>query len=93
MRKHGKTDSNHPEIVAALRQCGAFVQSLASIGDGCPDLLAAYHGRLYLLEVKADKGKLTADEAAWVGECERIGGVAVYVVRSAEDALRAMGAI
>ncbi len=93
MRKRARIDGNHVEIVAALRQCGAFVQSIATIGNGCPDLLVAYHGRVFLVEVKAAVGKLTADEAAWIGECERIGGVSVYLVRSAEDALRTVGAI
>ena len=93
MRKHGRKDGNQDEIGGALRQVGAFVQSLASIGNGCPDLLVAYHGRTFLVEVKADKGKLTPAEAAWIAECERIGGVSVYLVRGAEDALRTVGAI
>jgi hypothetical protein len=92
MRKHGKIDRNQIEIVAALRQIGAWVQSVADVGNGCPDLLVAYHGRVFLVEVKADKGKLTADEAAWIGECERIGGVAVHIVRGVDDALRTLGA-
>ena len=93
MRKHGKTDANQREIVAALRQAGAFVQSVADVGNGCPDLIVAYHGRVFLLECKDGAGKLTADEAAWIAECERIGGVAVHIVRSSEDALRVIGAI
>ena len=93
MRKRGRIDGNHVEIVAALRQVGAFVQSIAAIGNGCPDLLVAYHGRVFLVEVKAAGGRLTADEAAWIGECERIGGVSVYLVRGVDDALRAVGAI
>ena len=93
MRKHGRKDGNHDEIVAAMRRVGCFVQSLASIGNGCPDLIVAYHGRTFLVEVKADKGKLTADEAAWIGECERVGGVAVHIVRGVDDALRTLGAI
>lgn len=99
MRKRGRTDANHTEIVAALRQAGAFVQSLASIGDGCPDLLVARRHparpgqRLYLLEVKTDKGELTPDEITWRDAIEERAGVAVYVVRSAEDALRVVGAI
>lgn len=93
MRKHGRTDTNQREIVAALRQAGAFVQSVADVGNGCPDLIVAYHGRVFLIEVKDGAGKLTADEAAWVAEFERIGGAPVYIVRSAEDALRAVGAI
>ena len=93
MRKHGKIDRNQIEIVAALRQIGAWVQSVADVGNGCPDLIVAYHGRLFLLEVKAGDGKLTAAESDWIAGCERMGGVSVRIVRSAEDALRQIGAI
>ena len=34
-----RVDRNHSEIVDALRQAGASVQSLVKVGDGCPDLL------------------------------------------------------
>ncbi len=52
MRTAAKVDRNQSEVVAALRKLGASVQSLASIGKGCPDLLVGYHGILYLMEVK-----------------------------------------
>ena len=93
MRKHGRTDGNQREIVSALRAAGCFVQSVADVGNGCPDLIVAYHGRVFMMEIKDGAGKLTADEAAWVAEFERIGGVAVHIVRSAEDALRVIGAV
>lgn len=93
MRKHGKTDSNQREIVAALHKAGAFIQSLADVGDGCPDLITVYHGRVYLMEAKTEEGDLRPKQAKWIAECERIGGVAVHIVRSAEDALRVVGAI
>lgn len=65
MRKRGKVDGNQAEIVAVLRQWGCSVQSLGSIGDGCPDLLVGLRGRNYLVEVKAPKGKLKLDQAEW----------------------------
>ncbi len=37
MRLKGRTDSNHTEIVKALRKCGALVLSLANLGKGAPD--------------------------------------------------------
>lgn len=70
MRKYARLDSNHRAVVDALRKIGCSVQSLASVGDGCPDLLVGYHGENYLLEVKREDGppshkRLTEDEADW----------------------------
>ena len=63
-------DANHKAISQALEQIGCTVQSLASVGGGCPDLLVGYHGHNYILEVKdgskiPSKRKLTDDEAEW----------------------------
>lgn len=52
MRTNARVDANQKQIVTALRRAGATVQSLASIGKGCPDLLVGIAGRNYLLEVK-----------------------------------------
>jgi hypothetical protein len=65
-----RVDENQALIVQALRRVGAEVQSLASVGKGCPDLLCAFRGVNYLLEVKngmlsPSKRRLTVDEAAW----------------------------
>lgn len=86
--KHGRTDANHAEIVAALRSIGVSVVSTADIGDGFPDLIAGYRGVNVLLEVKdgskpPSRRKLTPDEIKfhtdWHGK--------IYTVFSAEDAL------
>ena len=65
-----RTDRNHQEIVKALRDIGCSVQSLASIGKGCPDLLVGHYGRNLLFEVKDGSlppsgRRLTADESDW----------------------------
>lgn len=70
MRKRGRVDANHGEIVSTLRKWGVSVQSLADIGGGCPDLLCSRAGVNYLLEVKdgaqpASKKRLTPDEKRW----------------------------
>jgi hypothetical protein len=88
VRKHGKVDANQSEIVKALRQLGATVHSLASMGDGCPDLLVGFRQHTYLLEVKAEKGGLTEDQNNWI---ESWRGGNVYIVRNVEEALRAVG--
>jgi hypothetical protein len=63
-------DGNQPAIVAALRQSGCSVQSLASVGGGCPDLLVARAGRLWLMEIKdpsqdLNKQRLTPAQILW----------------------------
>ena len=53
MRLAARTDSNHREIVSALRKVGCEVLSLAAVGNGCPDLLVlGPDGLLRLIEVK-----------------------------------------
>jgi len=82
-----RTDDNQTAIVQALRDAGASVQSLASIGKGCPDLLVARNGRLYLMEIKTDRGRPTKDQGAWMDEWHGT----VYIVRSVEQALAVIG--
>jgi len=65
-----KTDTNQTRIVEALRAAGCFVQSLASVGKGCPDLAVGADDRWMLLEVKDGSKppsgrKLTDDEIKW----------------------------
>lgn len=97
MRRAAKVDENQAAIVAALRAAGASVQSLAAVGDGCPDLLVGYDsGRLglrlnHLLEVKdlasSRKDKLNDRQALWHAKWR--GGV--HVVRNPREALQVIG--
>ena len=52
LRRASKIDCNQKEIVDALRKIGASVQSLASVGFGCPDLLIGFRNETFLIEVK-----------------------------------------
>ena len=83
MRHRPKKDTNHDEIVLALRAAGATVQSLAAMGDGVPDLLVGYCGENFLFEVKTATGELTDDEAVWFDKWRG----EVHIVRTIEDAL------
>lgn len=87
-----RTDANHTEVVKALRSAGAFVRSLAAVGDGMPDLLVTVNGRTALIEVKDGKKvksaqKLTPDQikfhAEWTGSC-------LAIVDGPEAALRVL---
>jgi len=102
MKRRARVDANQPAIVKVLRQCGCSVQSLASVGKGCPDLLVGhYHSgpggdgsRNYLFEVKdPDKPpsarRLTPDEKRW-HECWE---GQVHTIETAEEALRIMGIV
>lgn len=89
-RLAARTDGNHTPIVKGLRQAGVIVHDTSRLGDGFPDIACLVQGRVYLLEIKTAKGKLTRDEReffdAWAGG-------PVYIVRSVEDALEIMGLI
>ena len=92
MRRTGcgdRVDTNHGEIVKALRAVGASVQSLAPLGKGCPDLLVGFRGVNYVLEVKYGKGKRNDGQVdwhtAWRGR--------VATVSSVDEALAAVGAL
>jgi hypothetical protein len=91
VRRAARVDDNHPAIVRALRATGCMVQSLAMVGDGCPDLLVMRAGTIKLLEVKdgskvPSARKLTPQESRWHQQAH-LHGVPVYVVESIDDAL------
>lgn len=82
-----KIDANQPAIVSALREVGVSVQSLATIGKGCPDIIAAKGERIWLMEIKGAKGKLTPDQVAWIHGWRGV----VHIVRGVDDALELVG--
>jgi len=88
-----KTDKNQASVVKALREYGADVYSLHTVGGGIPDLLVLYEGHTLLFEVKdgADK-KLTPLQiklfANWKGgHLYRVNSVqeAIEVLKSVEQ--------
>lgn len=94
-----RRDANERPVVAALVAAGCAVQRLDA--PGVPDLLVSFRDRLYLLEVKNPEAKgggkyntggrwLTEQQVEWR---ERWKGVQPIDVVSAEEALRAIGAI
>lgn len=77
-----KTDEG---IILALLKIGATVQSLASVGNGCPSLLVCFRGRLFLFQVKSGKGRLTGDQKRW----HALWGMDVDIVRNEQEAIEA----
>lgn len=84
-----KIDANQTQVVSALKAAGATVQSLARIGNGCPDLLAAKDGRMWLFEVKHGKGKTNDLQKRWHIEWN----APVHVVYGPEEALKVLGVL
>lgn len=90
MRSGGHPDSPQKPIVDALRKCGATVQHITQVGNGCPDLLVGFRRRTFLLEVKAEDGELDDNQVLW----HRLwNGLPVDVVRTPLEALQAIGAV
>lgn len=85
---YDRIDANQEDIVSALRAAGATVVSLARMKFGCPDLCVGYRNTTYLLEIKMSNGSLTPAQVKFFDEWR---GHAI-VVRSAEEALKAIGA-
>jgi hypothetical protein len=89
----GRLDGNHKQIVEALVKAGASVKSLADVGKGVPDLLVAFAGVNYLLEVKNPKtayGRkgLNPLQVDWSASWQ---GAKPIVVHSPDEALEAIG--
>ena len=92
MRRAAKVDRNHGDVVQALRSAGCSVQSLATVGRGCPDLLVGYAGMWLLFEVKdgskpPSARKLTPDQEEWIKASR---GGPVWLITSIPDALDAL---
>ena len=86
---YARIDTNHKEIVKALREAGATVVSLAAIKHGCPDLMVGYANETVLMEIKKDsKAKFTPDQIEFMGKWR---GGAISRVDSVEAAIRALG--
>ena len=78
-----RADANESEIARALVGIGCEVEKLTG-SAGMPDLMVCLGSRLYLLEVKTDKGKPNADQMLFHHRFP------VKVVRSIDDALDAV---
>ena len=88
---YARIDTNHKEIVKALRDAGATVVSLVAMKHGVPDLLVGYQNETLLMEIKKDaKAKFTPDQLDFMGKWK---GGAISRVDSVDAAIRALGII
>jgi alanine dehydrogenase len=94
VRRQGKRDGNHAEIVKGLRDAGATVQDLGAVGKGCPDILVGFRGQSYVIEIKDGRlppsaRELTDDQKKWHAEWKGQKAVALNLF----DALKIIGAV
>ena len=86
-RRIHRIDGVQAEILDALHRVGCTTQSLSSIGGGCPDLLVARAGKMWLMELKSDAGELEPSQRQWSDHWN----APVYLVRTVAQALTTVG--
>lgn len=94
MKRAPKLDVAHGPIVAALEAAGAFVQSMAGLGGGAPDILVCYRGKWTVAEIKSHPatqkaGRPNELQMTWW----RRAGTPPVVWRTVEEALKGVGAL
>jgi len=85
MKRFGRVDKNQKEIVDALREAGASVQSLATVGGGCIDLLVGFDKQTFIMEIKKPRGTFTQEQMKWFKDWN---GSEIHIVLSKYDALK-----
>lgn len=93
-RRAAKIDANQSEIVAALRDAGVMVHPAHAMGDGFPDLVCGFRGRITLVEIKDGSKppsgqKLTEAQEKFHAEWREY----VAVANSIESAFEAVGVV
>ena len=83
--KH-RIDANQTEIVSCIRQIGATVQDLSTVGGGCPDIIVGYKKVNYFFEIKTKQGKLNKRQIKWHDHWQG----QVHVIRDEMEAFEIM---
>ena len=87
MRRAARRDNNEPQVIAALREAGAYVKQIND--EGAFDLLVWHQGRTLLIEVK-DGAKPPSARALSPAEQKfhnEWPGVNLHIVTSPQEAL------
>ena len=83
-----KVDKNQKDVVKALRDYGADVFLLHTVGGGIPDLLCAYNDQTILIEVKdGEDKKLTPQQITLFANWQ---GGPLYRVNSVQEAIEVL---
>ena len=97
MKRAAKVDKNQPEIVKALRRCGAVVLLTHQIKNAF-DILVGYRGGLFILEIKNPEylpkvynrerleKELSEGESECMNKFKKV-GVPYHIVATIEEAI------
>lgn len=91
MKYAKRKDTNHNDIIGALRDVGAVVKETYQF-PGMLDCIVAFRGALYWADVKYRKGDLTEAERELIAAFERA-GVKLHIWRTVDEALKTIGVI
>lgn len=94
MRRAARVDANQADIVNALVDVGASVQSLSAVGVGVPDLLVGWRSQNFMLEIKnpnVPKRDQRLTEAQ--RNFHRVWRGSIHQVHTVEQALAVLGVI
>jgi hypothetical protein len=74
-RYGGPRDANQSDIVKTLEQIpGLKVFDLGAVGDDFPDIIIGYKGVNYLVELKTERGRVSAGQDTfnkeWTGQTD-----------------------
>ena len=92
MRYARRVDSNHGDIVNALRAMGVGVWDASGAGNGVADLICGWRGRVYLVEVKSGSNGLTVAQQQLANMLESR-GAQLHIVRTVDEAIRLFGGV
>ncbi len=90
MRRAAKVDGNQKEIVTALKRVGALVLHTHQLKN-CFDILVAFRGKLYCMEIKDPEQppsarRLTEGEETFKRRLEATGNT-YYIVETIDQAI------
>lgn len=71
---------------------GRASNAVAGLRRGVPDLMIVGDGKVYFIEVKASRGKLTAEQSEWANWCVMKGLIGWCCAKSIDDVRVALGA-
>lgn len=91
--KFSRVDKNQDVIVQALRKVGCSVFDTSKIGKGFPDLVIAFKGENYLIEVKNPESSygrkgFNKNQQKFSDNWQ---GSKIHIVNNVDEALRVIG--
>lgn len=97
MRRYAaRVDANQSEIFKLWRDLGALVTDTSRFGDGFPDCMLAYRGKIFLAELKdgskpPSAQRLTPQQEIFHRQHEAH-GIVIPIIRNMDEAMALLGA-